>query len=34
MMNCIKIDGLSKAKDGSLIVRDHMSTEEPFFLDA
>jgi len=32
MMNCIKIYGLSKAEDGSLIVRDHMSKGEPIFL--
>jgi len=31
MANCIKMYGLSKAEDGSLIVRDHMSTEEPLF---
>ena len=30
MMNCIKLYGLSKAEDGSLIVRDHMSKGEPF----
>ena len=31
MMNCIKMYGLSKAEDGSLIVRDHRSKGEPFF---
>jgi hypothetical protein len=29
MMNCIKMYGLSKAEDGSLLVRDHRSKGEP-----
>jgi hypothetical protein len=33
MMNCIKMYGLSKAEDGSLIVQDHKSTGEPFLGD-
>jgi hypothetical protein len=31
MMNCIKMYGMSKAEDGSLIVRDRGSKGEPFF---
>ena len=31
MMSCIKIYGLSKAEDGSLIVRNHKSNREPQF---
>ena len=31
MINCIKMYGLSKAEDGSLIVRDHRSKGEPIF---
>jgi len=31
MLNCLKMYGLSKAEDGSLIIRDHMSKGEQFF---
>jgi hypothetical protein len=31
MMYCIKMYELSKAEDGSLIIRDHSSKGEPFF---